>query len=279
MSSRRGVGSRLQRVGATGFVVAALFCLVAASASATGEADAYSGGIISIVEIRDAMGTTLTSLPDGLDIVPGTVGPDEGPDDPESGTGVVVFGGAAAATGMGLTTQVDISSDTNATASPAGAADGLETASGFIQFLNNSGQAVEIDVRFAWGLGASATVTDAALETAEVTLSAVEFQDATGGSPTSPCNTPGLLVDEDLTAGPAPPDDTPAGMAGIYDTTVLLPNGETCSYVALVQTAARAGAEAEMIPSLPALATLLLGLALVAMAYRWLHGRHLQREA
>jgi hypothetical protein len=249
-------------------VAVLLTCLTATPAGATGEGDATGTGTIVIVEIRDAMGTPISVPPDGLDILRGTVGPDAGPDGAESGTGAVVYGGTATTSGTGVTTQVAVTSAVNATASSAGAADALETVSGFIQFINESGQAFEIDVRFDWGVTASATVMDAALETAAAPMADVEFSEASGGSTTSPC-TGGLLVDYLLTAGPAPPNDTPANVGGSFDRTVILPDGETCAYNTLVQTAANAQAAAVM-PTLPTLAAVLMALMLLVAAARWL---------
>ena len=191
MLSRSGEGRLLRGFGVGAVALTLLVCL-ATSAEATGEADATAMGTISIVEIRDAAGGSIPA-PMGLTINPIVVGPDQGPDGAETGTGAVVYGGTAVTTGMAETTQVALTSAVNATASPAGSADGLETVSGSIQFLSEVDGNLEIDIQFDWGSTASATVTDDTLETAQVLLVDVELNESSGGSPNSLC-TGGLVA-------------------------------------------------------------------------------------
>ena len=216
-------------------------------------------GVISIVDIKDVAGASIPPPP-GLNIHPFFVGPDHVVVE-KSGSGALTFAGSAGIIGSGASTTVSAASDLSGTAVPAGVAEGIETTSGSIQFINNSGQAVEVTVRFDYTASASATVTDAALETVSRVFYDVEFQETLGGDPDSPC-TGGILVDVEIPSFGAPPDTTAPTVANFLQRTVTIPAGSTCSYSSLVQTAGRAEAKAppQPIASVPTLGTWAAGL-------------------
>ena len=262
---------RLSSVVAAGTVLLAASLLGAAPVAATATATASGSATMTIVQIRDALGNVIPA-PAGLAINPFTLGPNQGPDAAETGTGAVAYSGTAMISGMAETTSVAITSGVMASASPAGTAEGTELVSGDIQFINNSGQTLTIDVQFDWAVSASATVTDAALETAQVFIADVEIQESLGGSPTSPC-TGGLFVDAELNLVSAPPDAA-AGMGpSTTMRTVVLPDEETCSFSSLAQLTAEAQAEPMEMPSLPAAMAMLLLLALLGLGWRRLARR------
>lgn len=157
----------------------------------------------------------------------------------QSGNNTLVFSGTGGAIGSGASLQIVLSSGIVSTANPAGVADGIETVGGSIQFINNSQQTIQIVVKFVHNFSNASTVNDPAFEAAQ-TLTDVEYSLSQGGSPTSPCNSP-LLVDDQQNSS-APPNDTPAPGGGMREDTVTLPPGETCSCNSLLQTSARAEA-------------------------------------
>ena len=218
-------------------VAAALLLLVASDQIyATASATTNAGGTISITDIRDALGNSI-SPPSGLAINPlSSLAqlPQE-----QSGNNTLVFSGTGGAIGSGASLQIVLSSGIVSTANPAGVADGIETVGGSIQFINNSQQTIQIVVKFVHNFSNASTVNDPAFEAAQ-TLTDVEYSLSQGGSPTSPCNSP-LLVDDQQNSS-APPNDTPAPGGGMREDTVTLPPGETCSCNSLLQTSARAEA-------------------------------------
>ena len=252
---------------AAGAVLLAAGLLNPAPAEATATATATGTATMEVVQIRDAAGAPIPA-PAGLAVNHFVGAPAEGPDAAETGTGAVVYGGTATTSGMGETAQVAISSSVVATASPSGSAEGIETVSGTIQFINNSGQTLSIDVDFDWAVNASSSVMDTALETAQVVIADVELQESLGGSPTSPC-TGGLFVDAELNAVSAPPDASSAIGPSSTSRTVLLPDGETCSFTSLAQMVAEAQAQPEPVPmpSLPGAMAVVLLLALMGAGW------------
>jgi len=255
------------------FLIFALLLLSAFTVSAANTASfiARGSGDISIVEIRDASGSPVTALPD-FDIFPSVAGPV--PMEVEkTGSGVLAFAGSAGSAGSDVTTTVSIASDLSGSAVPVGVSNGIETVLGSIQFINNSGQAVEVTVRFDYGAFASATVTDAALETVSLVFYDIEFQESRGGDSNSPC-IGGILVEADETPGfGAPPDAEKSVPAAFFERTMTIPNGSTCDYTALVQTSGRAEAiaptaPAQPIPTLGLWATTLMAVLLMLLGIR-----------
>ena len=251
------------------FILFVLITQVASGGSNTASFTSTGSGEISIVGFRDVAGAPIM-VPPGFDIFPSTVGPNQGVLE-ESGSGILTFAGTAGVSGSGASTMVSISSNLGGTAVPAGVADGVETVTGAIQFINNSAHAVEVTVRFSYDYWAGASVTDPVLETVSDVFYNVEFQEATGGDPNSPC-TGGLLVDEDMFGLGAPPDDITPAIANFLDRSVTIPEGANCIYTALVQTGGKAMAIAPLQPAaiIPTLglwgaALLVLGLLLVGI--------------
>ncbi len=219
-----------------GVAAAFLFLVASAQVYATASASANAGGTISIVDIRDAFGNSILP-PAGLAINPLSSlfpSPQE-----QSGNQTLVFSGTGGAIGVGASLQVIVSSSVVSTANPAGVADGIETVGGSIQFINSSQQTIQVIVQFVHNFTNASTVNDPAAEAAQ-TFADVEYSLTPGGSPTSPCNSP-LVVDDQQNSS-APPDDTPVPGGGLRQDTVTLPPNETCSFNTLLQTSARAQA-------------------------------------
>ena len=142
---------------------------------------------------------------------------------------------------------------------------GIETVSGSIQFINNSGATVQVTVEFAAAISAMGSVTDPALESVSNVFYGVEFSESSGGDPNSPC-TGGLFLDQQAYGLGAPPNTALGPLGTPAMRTASIPDGSTCSFNFLVQTGGRAAA-LPAVPLLtgPQLAFLALALLLVGV--------------